>query len=120
MNTSTKPPQLSDEQLREMESIDIESLLSAERIAELHSLIASGYPNSAILCAIREAAYAAKQSITIPPSAAYNGEYDIKQAAYALDPECWVSYSGKPREFKQAMERRRVASLAAAEGKYRR
>lgn len=39
---------------------------------------------------------------------------EVKQIAYQLDPECWVSYSGKPKEFKQAMESRRVTALKAA------
>lgn len=39
---------------------------------------------------------------------------EIKEAAYKLDPECWVSYSGKPRDFKRGMEVRRKASLEAA------
>lgn len=42
-------------------------------------------------------------------------EQEVKQAAYALDPECWVSYSGKPKEHKQWMDSRRTASLEAAQ-----
>jgi hypothetical protein len=38
----------------------------------------------------------------------------VKDQAYKLDPECWVSYSGKTRPYKQAMEVRRKASLEAA------
>lgn len=41
-------------------------------------------------------------------------EQAIKEAAYKLDPECWVSYSGKPIEFKRAMEVRRVSSMLKA------
>lgn len=37
-----------------------------------------------------------------------------KTRAYAIDPECWVSYSNKPREFKREMDRRRSASLVTA------
>lgn len=39
----------------------------------------------------------------------------VKEQAYAIDPECWVSYSGKPKEFKQRMEVRRVKSLTDAQ-----
>ena len=38
----------------------------------------------------------------------------VKQRAYALDPECWVSYSGKPCSVKRAIEARRIASLQLA------
>lgn len=38
----------------------------------------------------------------------------VKRIAYVMDPECWVSYTGKPREFKQRMELRRQASLTRA------
>lgn len=41
-------------------------------------------------------------------------DHEVKLLAYTLDPECWVSYSGKPREFKQMIERRRVDALAKA------
>jgi len=37
-----------------------------------------------------------------------------KDIARQLDPECWVSYSGKNREFKRAMDRRRLDSLNKA------
>lgn len=40
---------------------------------------------------------------------------EVKDLAYAIDPPCWVSYSGKPKEFKQQMERRRQVSLAEAD-----
>lgn len=40
---------------------------------------------------------------------------EVKDLAYTLDPECWVSYSGKPKQFKRAMERRRLASLYSAD-----
>ena len=39
----------------------------------------------------------------------------VKAVAYALDPECWISYSGKPIAFKRIMEARRTASLSKAE-----
>ena len=38
----------------------------------------------------------------------------VKALAHTLDPECWVSYSGKPKQFKQAMDIRRNAALAKA------
>lgn len=41
---------------------------------------------------------------------------DVKKRARELDPECWVSYSGKPRSFKSCMEVRRTASLEKAQG----
>lgn len=42
-------------------------------------------------------------------------DQDVKEVAYKLDPGCWVSYSGKPRPFKQEMDLRRSASLAHAQ-----
>lgn len=39
----------------------------------------------------------------------------IKHLAYKLDPECWQSYSGKDKPFKQAMDLRRTASMAKAQ-----
>lgn len=44
----------------------------------------------------------------------------IKELAYTIDPECWVSYSGKPREFKSYMDVRRTASLQKAEDDFAR
>jgi hypothetical protein len=38
----------------------------------------------------------------------------VKQRAYELDPECWESYIGKPKEFKRAMDARRTAALRKA------
>lgn len=38
----------------------------------------------------------------------------VKEYAYTLDPECWKSYCGKTKQFKQLMERRRNASLEKA------
>lgn len=38
----------------------------------------------------------------------------VKELAYSLDPECWISYSGKPKEFKQRMEIRRATSMHKA------
>lgn len=46
--------------------------------------------------------------------------YEVKQLAYKLDPECWASYSGKPRKFKAYMDARRTASLEEAERKIER
>lgn len=42
-------------------------------------------------------------------------EQDVKDLAYTLDPPCWVSYSGKGRNFKAAMDYRRNASLRKAQ-----
>lgn len=39
----------------------------------------------------------------------------IKKRAYEIDPECWVSYSGKDRTFKRYMDKRRTQALRAAE-----
>jgi len=39
---------------------------------------------------------------------------EVREKAYALDPECWISYSGKPRRFKQEMDSRRSEALAKA------
>jgi hypothetical protein len=39
----------------------------------------------------------------------------IKKRAYELDPECWISYSGKPRSFKRYMDQRRTEALRSAE-----
>jgi hypothetical protein len=41
--------------------------------------------------------------------------FEVKQLAYKLEPECWVSYSGKPKHFKAAMDVRRTAALQNAE-----
>jgi hypothetical protein len=38
----------------------------------------------------------------------------VKKRAYVIDPQCWVSYSGKPINFKRTMESRRRASLDQA------
>lgn len=38
----------------------------------------------------------------------------VKDRAHEIDPEAFVSYSGKPREFKQAMDARRTAALEKA------
>jgi hypothetical protein len=42
-------------------------------------------------------------------------EQDVKELAYTIDPTCWVSYSGKPRYFKAAMDDRRTKSLREAQ-----
>ena len=39
---------------------------------------------------------------------------EVKDIAYKLDPECWVSYSGKPKEVKREMDWRRVDCLETA------
>lgn len=39
---------------------------------------------------------------------------DVKELAYELDPECWESYSGKAKAFKQGIDRRRSAALKEA------
>jgi len=38
----------------------------------------------------------------------------VKQFAYAIDPACWISYSGKPPEVKRALDARRNAALKFA------
>lgn len=38
-----------------------------------------------------------------------------KELAYALDPECWLSYAGKPVEYKRRMEVRRSDALRRAD-----
>lgn len=38
----------------------------------------------------------------------------VKQRAYAIDPGCWVSYSGQPRNFKRSMDMRRTSALRQA------
>jgi hypothetical protein len=43
-------------------------------------------------------------------------EQDVKELAYTIDPPCWVSYSGKGRNFKAAMEFRRKRALDDAQG----
>jgi hypothetical protein len=43
-------------------------------------------------------------------------EQDVKELAYTIDPPCWVSYSGKGRNFKAAMDWRRNKALADAQG----
>lgn len=40
---------------------------------------------------------------------------EVKEEARRLDPECWVSYSGKPKSFKQYIDGRRSASLRQAQ-----
>jgi hypothetical protein len=42
-----------------------------------------------------------------------------KQRAYQIDPECWQSYSGKPKDFKQRIDKRRNAALKQAEKEIR-
>jgi hypothetical protein len=42
-------------------------------------------------------------------------EQDVKDLAYTIDPPCWVSYSGKGKNFKSAMEFRRKKCLADAQ-----
>lgn len=39
---------------------------------------------------------------------------EVKALAYKLDPPCWISYSGKSRDFKRAMDVRRTAALEKA------
>ena len=38
----------------------------------------------------------------------------VKERAYEIDPDCWVSYSGCERRHKAYMERRRGAALQQA------
>lgn len=42
----------------------------------------------------------------------------VKELAYTLDPECWISYSSKPRAFKSYMDGRRTAALQKAEREF--
>jgi hypothetical protein len=42
-------------------------------------------------------------------------QQDVKELAYTIDPSCWVSYSGKGRDFKGAMDGRRQRSLDQAQ-----
>lgn len=42
----------------------------------------------------------------------------VKQIAYKIDPDCWVSYSGQPKEYKQRMDIRRLASLKKAQSEH--
>jgi len=42
-------------------------------------------------------------------------DQDVKELAYTIDPPCWVSYSGKPRYFKAAMDERRHRALQQAQ-----
>ena len=42
-------------------------------------------------------------------------EQDVKELAYTIDPPCWVSYSGKGRFFKAAMDNRRNKALRQAQ-----
>lgn len=63
------------------------------------------------------ASFCEKHNATIPRDDDASDErypQHVKEDAYRLDPECWVSYSGKPKAFKQSMEVRRVASLEKA------
>ena len=39
----------------------------------------------------------------------------VKDLAYQLDPDCWISYSGKSPSFKRSVEARRCAALAKAQ-----
>ncbi len=41
----------------------------------------------------------------------------VKDLARELDPECWISYSGMEKNFKQQMDWRRRESLMLAEQK---
>lgn len=40
---------------------------------------------------------------------------EVKQLAYKIDPECWISYSGMPKAVKQYRDGRRSLSLQQAE-----
>lgn len=42
----------------------------------------------------------------------------VKDIAYTLDRECWISYSGMSKAFKSAIEIRRNASLAQAQRQF--
>jgi hypothetical protein len=40
---------------------------------------------------------------------------DVKELAHTIDTPCWVSYSGKPRLFKAAIDERRKRALEQAQ-----
>ncbi|WFU52236.1 hypothetical protein QA639_21245 [Bradyrhizobium pachyrhizi] len=40
---------------------------------------------------------------------------EVKELAYTLDPPAWVSYSGRPRNYKAVMDGRRSLSLIKAQ-----
>lgn len=63
-----RPVSLTDDDVRAIETIPVEAYISAERMAEFHSLIRSGYPASAVLSAIRETVYAMQKQMVIPPT----------------------------------------------------
>lgn len=54
------------------------------------------------------------RTVTQPRQQTPAWEDGVKELAQTLDPECWVSYSGKPKHVKQYMEGRRVAALNQA------
>lgn len=56
--------------------------------------------------------------LNLPPEGGI--PWKVKQIAYKIDPECWVSYSGKARAFKQQMDVRRTAALDKAAEIYNR
>ena len=39
---------------------------------------------------------------------------EVKEKAYKIDPDCWESYSGKPKEVKREMDWRRQSCLEEA------
>lgn len=43
---------------------------------------------------------------------------EVKQIAYQLDPDCWVSYSGQPKAYKQRMDIRRLHALKKAQQEF--
>lgn len=40
---------------------------------------------------------------------------EVKERAYTLDPDAWVSYTGKPHDYKASMDRRRQKALGRAQ-----
>ena len=42
---------------------------------------------------------------------------EVRTRVHQIDPECWISYSGKPKEFKQAMDVRRLAAIKKSKEK---
>ena len=95
--------------VEELESL-IRLLREAAPVAEAAHL--AGLPGARQPLADELTGFAYMLEATLEPTPVTDN--DVKQLAYTLDPECWVSYSGKPRAFKQVIEQRRVAALAKA------
>ncbi len=44
---------------------------------------------------------------------------EVKDRAYTIDPACWLSYSGRPKNIKRYMDSRREAALILAQTQMR-